>query len=70
MSLDIQDNGPGVPERVQAELFQEKTHRLGSETTGLGLVIAWELVHINGGELLLVNTGPRGTRFRITLPSG
>ena len=36
--------------------------------TGLGLVIARELVRGHGGDLVLLRSDSDGTTFRITLP--
>jgi signal transduction histidine kinase len=64
--IDVTDNGPGVPVRVQDHLFEAFSE--GSRGTGLGLAIARELMRAHGGDLVLAETGPGGTRFRITLP--
>ncbi|MCC5858615.1 MAG: PAS domain S-box protein [Ectothiorhodospiraceae bacterium] len=67
--IDVQDDGPGIPARVKGDLFRDKTLVPDHGSTGLGLTIAWELVHNHGGVLTLVQTGPQGTHFRITLPA-
>jgi signal transduction histidine kinase len=36
--------------------------------TGLGLAIARELAQAHGGDIALVDTGPDGSVFEITLP--
>jgi signal transduction histidine kinase len=62
------DDGPGLPERAQANLFQPfqgSTRRGGA---GLGLAISRELAHAHGGDLTLVETGPAGTVFELRLP--
>jgi signal transduction histidine kinase len=46
--------------------FQGGARQGGS---GLGLVIAAELVRGHGGTLTLERTGPEGSSFRLTLPS-
>ena len=66
--IDIADDGPGLPESVEAQLFNEKTARRGREGAGLGLMIAWELAANHGGAIELQRTGPDGTVFRIILP--
>lgn len=68
LAMDIEDDGPGLPERAQANLFRPFTGSARSGGTGLGLAIARDLVRAHGGELDLVTTGSRGTRFRITVP--
>ncbi|HEX2010016.1 MAG TPA: ATP-binding protein [Roseateles sp.] len=68
--LRVQDNGPGVPPEVRAQLFQPffttKADGLG---TGLGLSVSRSLVREHGGELMLETHSPeRGASFRLSLP--
>lgn len=67
-ALMFADNGPGVPEKTQENLFRpfSGSGRVGG--TGLGLVIAHELAQALGGNLTLASTGPEGTVFRLVLP--
>ena len=69
VEIDVSDDGPGLPPKAREKLFQpfEGSARAGG--TGLGLVIARELVRSHGGDLTLVETGNGGTTFRIALPS-
>jgi signal transduction histidine kinase len=67
-SVTVTDTGPGLPQKAREYLFtpfQGGTRKGGS---GLGLVIAAELVRGHGGRLDLVATGPEGTVFRVFLP--
>ncbi|MBK8176165.1 MAG: HAMP domain-containing histidine kinase [Rhodospirillales bacterium] len=66
--IDISDDGPGIPAKVRESLFLPfiSTSRRGG--TGLGLVIAREIVAAHGGSLDLLATGPQGTSFRIFIP--
>jgi len=68
--LVLADNGPGLPERARAHLFQpfSGSARLGG--AGLGLPIARELAQAHGGDLTLVSTGPEGSVFELRLPIG
>ncbi|MEM9754852.1 MAG: HAMP domain-containing sensor histidine kinase [Pseudomonadota bacterium] len=68
--IAVSDTGPGLPKKAQDHLFQpfQGTARKGG--SGLGLVIANELVRGHGGSLKLHETGPDGTTFRICLPAG
>lgn len=66
--IDCHDDGPGLPESIQGCLFSEKP-QVGSVGAGLGLSIAWELARNHGGDLTLLETGPKGTAFRLVLPS-
>ena len=64
----LADDGPGLPERAQANLFQPFTGSARRGGTGLGLAIARELAQAHGGDLVLVETGPKGTVFDLRLP--
>ncbi len=66
--LRLSDNGPGLPERALAHLFQPFTGSARRGGTGLGLAISRELAQAHGGDLTLVRTGPDGTVFELTLP--
>ncbi len=66
--LRLADNGPGLPERALANLFQPFTGSGRPGGTGLGLAISRELAQANGGDLVLVRTGPMGAVFELTLP--
>ena len=67
--MRVADNGPGVPERAQERLFQPFVGSGRRGGTGLGLAIARDLARANGGELELVETGPDGAAFELTLPA-
>ncbi|MDF1670511.1 MAG: HAMP domain-containing sensor histidine kinase [Roseovarius sp.] len=66
----VADTGPGLPPKAQEYLFQPFQGGTTRDGTGLGLSIAMELVRGHGGELTLLQTGPQGTTFRISLPKG
>lgn len=68
--IDIEDNGPGIPQPVRDKLFQPFAPKGRNGGTGLGLAIARELVRGHGGELILVRSSAAGTVFRIRLPDG
>ncbi|KRE18202.1 histidine kinase [Bosea sp. Root381] len=66
--LRIADNGPGVPERARANLFQAFRGSVTPGGTGLGLAVAAELVRLHGGAIAL-EPSEIGAVFRVTLPS-
>ncbi len=69
--IEVADNGPGVPAAARAKLFTAFFSSSRAGGTGLGLVIAADLVRAHGGEIALVPPAkdqPFGARFRITLP--
>jgi two-component system nitrogen regulation sensor histidine kinase GlnL len=66
-SIEIEDNGPGIPEELQENIFLPLvTGR--PDGTGVGLTIAQDLVSGNGG-LLEYDSRPGSTVFRIRLPA-
>ena len=66
--LRLSDDGPGLPERALAHLFQPFTGSARRGGTGLGLAISRELAQAHGGDLVLEKTGPEGTVFELSLP--
>jgi signal transduction histidine kinase len=71
--LIVQDQGAGVPQADQAQLFNrffrgETWHR-DSNSTGLGLAIAKAAAEAHGGRLEFVGNDP-GAVFRLVLPLG
>jgi signal transduction histidine kinase len=68
MTIDVADNGPGVPPAVASQLFRPFTTGGRASGTGLGLAIARDLVRAHGGDIALMDTTDRGSTFRFTLP--
>ena len=68
VQIDVEDNGPGIPENVRARLFQPFATSARPGGSGLGLAIARDLARAHGGDVTLVSTGPRGTIFRVDIP--
>ncbi|WP_148210686.1 sensor histidine kinase [Beijerinckia indica] len=69
--IDVADNGPGVPNRARADLFVAFFNSTRAGGSGLGLVIAADLVRAHGGTISLLPdamTGGIGATFRIALP--
>ncbi|MBV8622627.1 MAG: sensor histidine kinase [Herbaspirillum sp.] len=64
--LWVADDGPGVPVELRQTLFDPfVSQRSGG--TGLGLVLAREIVQAHGGRITLV-PAPQGARFEMELP--
>jgi signal transduction histidine kinase len=68
VTIDIADNGTGIPLPDRDRLFQPFALSSRPGGTGLGLAIARELARAHGGDVVLVSTGSDGTVFRITIP--
>ena len=64
--LDVTDRGPGIPDRVAAQLFRPFFTTSG-HGTGLGLYIARELCQANQASLDYVPVPAGGACFRIRL---
>jgi len=66
----IADNGPGVPEHVQGQMFQ--AHSTGKESgAGMGLWLSKRIIGKHGGNIRFRTSrhpGRSGTLFAITLP--
>ncbi|HEY7744662.1 MAG TPA: HAMP domain-containing sensor histidine kinase, partial [Burkholderiales bacterium] len=71
-TIDVIDQGPGVPEAERARIFERFVKRDPSrehgEGAGLGLPIARWIAEAHGGTLVLAETGAAGATFRATLP--
>lgn len=69
VSVEVHDNGPGVPAAVAGRIFEPffSTKEVG-EGTGLGLSIALGIVEAHGGTLGLAETD-QGACFCLTLPT-
>lgn len=67
VTIEISDNGPGVPPKARERLFEAFHGSTRQGGTGLGLAIASELVGTHGGTIELVDT-KEGATFLITIP--
>jgi signal transduction histidine kinase len=68
LAVEVSDDGPGIPAKAQEKLFQPFAGSARAGGTGLGLVIARELIRAHGGDLMLARTDASGTVFRIVIP--
>jgi len=66
--ISITDNGPGVPEHAQDDLFKPFMSSTKADGSGLGLAIAAELVRAHGGHLELAHSDSSGSVFDVYLP--
>lgn len=65
--IEVQDNGPGVPESIRTSLFQPFVSEGKQKGSGLGLTLAQSIAAEHGGEVILVETGSGDTIFRMTI---
>jgi two-component system, NtrC family, sensor histidine kinase PilS len=64
--IEIIDRGPGIPEKLQANLFQP-FFTTRADGTGLGLYICKELLEANQASIEYVNVPTGGACFRIRM---
>lgn len=68
VTIDVSDDGPGIPENLVAMLFERfATTEAGSVVSGIGLPLARELAELNGGTLELRD--PSKAHFVLALPA-
>ncbi|APZ42215.1 HDOD domain-containing protein [Acidihalobacter ferrooxydans] len=67
VSVEISDNGPGIPPQILATLFEPVVSTKGKSHSGLGLSITKRLVDSLHGQITC-RSGTQGTRFQILLP--
>ncbi len=68
--IDIEDNGPGVPEEIRDKIMQPFfTTKKGTDGTGLGLSITNDIIKAHRGTLQIADSDSgQGAVFRIFLP--
>lgn len=68
----IADNGRGITEEVQAELFNRYYRGTSTkempEGSGLGLAIAKQIITLHGGDITVQSKLNEGTQFTVILP--
>lgn len=65
--ITIADNGPGISEAVQAEIFRP-FFTTKAEGTGIGLALGRQILRSHKGDLSLVSSSPFGSRFEAIIP--
>ena len=74
LHLDIEDDGPGIPEERYEDVFKpfvrlDVARNLDESGTGLGLSIARDIVHTHGGEIDLGKSEMGGLNVTVKLPA-
>ena len=67
VQVQVQDNGPGIPEAIQDRVL-EPFFTTKEEGTGLGLSIVVRIIEEHQGEFGFRSQAGQGTEFRILLP--
>ncbi len=68
ISITIRDDGPGLPNSVEARLFEPFVSTKGDEHAGLGLSIVYKILKEIKGTISCKTEKGEGTTFLITLP--
>lgn len=73
--LNIDDDGPGIPEEKLEQMFEpfrrgEDSRNRDTGGVGLGLAIARNLARAHGGDVTLANRPGGGLRVTVNLPRG
>jgi signal transduction histidine kinase len=67
--VEIIDNGPGIPEEIQSRIFEPFfTTKPPGQGTGLGLHVTHDIIANRHHGLLLVESKPGQTKFKVILP--
>jgi PAS domain S-box-containing protein len=66
--IAITDEGCGIPEEIQHDIFEPFFSTKGEQGNGLGLPAVQSLAEQNGGRVEFTSTLGRGSTFRLILP--
>ncbi|MFB6299086.1 MAG: ATP-binding protein [Halobacteriales archaeon] len=67
----VSDNGPGIPENQQSEIFkifEQGPANSSTDNTGIGLAITQRIIHRHGGEIWVESESDVGATFKFTIP--
>ncbi len=75
LSISVKDEGPGIPEKSRARLFErfyrvDKARSRNMGGTGLGLAIVKHVANFHGGNVEVYSELGKGSEFVIVLPLG
>ena len=64
-TIEVTDQGPGIAVADQRKIFDPFVSTKGSKGTGLGLAIVREIMHQQGGRVVLESTPGEGAKFTL-----
>ena len=68
--IEVEDDGPGVPEDVRGKIFEPFfSTKPAGQGTGLGLSVTYGIIKDHGGEVWVEDVQGGGARFVVSLPS-
>ncbi len=73
LTTEVEDRGPGIPERHVPRLFErfyrvDKSRSRADGGTGLGLAIVKHIALVHGGEISVHTRVGEGSRFSLSIP--
>ncbi|WP_139957335.1 hybrid sensor histidine kinase/response regulator transcription factor [Flavicella sediminum] len=74
MTLEVIDNGPGIPSDLKDKIFErfyQLNETIGHEySSGIGLSLTSEMVQLHKGTIALTTEEGQGCHFKVSLPIG
>ena len=67
--IEIADNGVGMDQSTQFNIFEEFFSTKGSGGTGLGLAVVEKVINKHGGRIEVESRPAKGTKFTIIFPN-
>ncbi|MBN1200262.1 MAG: PAS domain S-box protein [Anaerolineae bacterium] len=69
--IQVQDDGPGIAPELLSQVFEPffQASEGRTQSTGLGLPIAREIIERHGGQITVENTPGHGCTFTVSLPT-
>ncbi len=73
VTINIEDDGPGIPEDQHKNVFKpfvrlDKSRNLNKSSVGLGLAIVEDIINSHGGNIQLGKSKYNGLQVKISLP--
>ncbi len=67
--LEVEDDGPGIPEELNNKVFQDFFSSKGTEGTGIGLLVVQKVAEEHGGKVTFESVPGEGTKFIVVIPN-
>jgi PAS domain S-box-containing protein len=67
--FEVEDNGAGIPDDLNAKMFQDFFSSKGTEGTGIGLLVVQKVAEEHGGTVTFESKPGQGTVFSVTIPA-
>ena len=69
VEINVKDNGNGIPQKDLDKIFQPFfTTKPTGQGTGLGLILAYDIIKAHGGEIKVDTKEGEGSEFVFILP--